>query len=159
MTHVRSGMRREYSSRSVALAGVQWFCHRRLLSQVGVGIFCKGHWIFLSVLIRPDHMPYSTNSLFVTEADHKPSSCSREEFFFFILKRKTTVYLFACCTRRRWMLTYTRHRILSGCLVGWKVLGVTSNVLWDVERDFWILIKKTNYIIRLETARRFFKPN
>ena len=33
---------------------------------------------------------------------------------------------------------------------------VTSNVRPDVEREFWALIKKTNFRTRLETARRIF---
>jgi hypothetical protein len=35
-------------------------------------------------------------------------------------------------------------------------LGGTSDVSWDVERGFQILIKKTNYIARLETVRRIY---
>jgi hypothetical protein len=37
-----------------------------------------------------------------------------------------------------------------------KFLGVTSDVSWNVERGFRILIKKTNYIARLKTARRIY---
>jgi hypothetical protein len=35
--------------------------------------------------------------------------------------------------------------------VGENFLGVTSDVSWDVGRSVRILIKKTNYITRLET--------
>jgi hypothetical protein len=34
-----------------------------------------------------------------------------------------------------------------------KILVVTSDVSWDVGRGFLILIKKTNFITHLETAR------
>jgi hypothetical protein len=37
-----------------------------------------------------------------------------------------------------------------------KILGVTSDVLWDVGRGVRILTKKTNYITRLKTARRIY---
>jgi hypothetical protein len=37
-----------------------------------------------------------------------------------------------------------------------KFLVVTSDVLWDVEMIVRILIKKTNYVTRLKTARRIY---
>jgi hypothetical protein len=39
---------------------------------------------------------------------------------------------------------------------GEKFWGVTSDVLRDIGRGVQILIKKTNYIIRLETVRRIW---
>jgi hypothetical protein len=46
------------------------------------------------------------------------------------------------------------HRVIRVCLVGrWKVFDVTSDVSWDVERSYMILIKKTNYITRLENRK------
>jgi hypothetical protein len=72
--------------------------------------------------------------------------------------RANTCSLQACCLEIHF---FCGLHILTSTLCGvfsWEVKSfcVTSDVLWDVERCFRILIKKTNYITRLETTRRIY---
>jgi hypothetical protein len=51
-----------------------------------------------------------------------------------------------------------RRALVKGVFSWWteKFRGVLSNVSRDVGRGVWIIIKKTNYITRLETVRRIY---